>query len=223
MIKAKVLAMCVCPVIAAPPAIIAVHPPARHAIAHLLHRAARRLDPAPVVRSAPGPLPCAPSLAAGDGALPVVGGALLNGAPPVQLVSAPLGGGIGSLYPADLGPSGGGGGFYGGGAGLTGGGGVGGSVGSIGGAGPGGPQPGGSGSTTTPAGGTAPGTVGLPIGVPPVGIGPGGVLPPTGATAVSGAPEPSAWVFLVIGFGLVGAIARARPIGRRATGAAGED
>ncbi len=35
------------------------------------------------------------------------------------------------------------------------------------------------------------------------------VLPPP---AVSGAPEPAAWMFLVVGFGLIGAIGRRRPL-----------
>jgi hypothetical protein len=43
-IKSKIPAMCVCPAPAAPSTILTVHPPARHAAAHLLHRAARRLD-----------------------------------------------------------------------------------------------------------------------------------------------------------------------------------
>lgn len=35
------------------------------------------------------------------------------------------------------------------------------------------------------------------------------VLPPP---AVSGAPEPAAWMFLVVGFGLIGVIGRHRPL-----------
>lgn len=73
MIRAKLLAMCVCPAIAAPPAILAVSPPARHTVAHVLHHVAGRLDhrvppvaalPAVVVASVPPPCPPAISLSA---------------------------------------------------------------------------------------------------------------------------------------------------------------
>ena len=50
----------------------------------------------------------------------------------------------------------------------------------------------------------APGPAGNPVGPPD-----------SSGSAVSGAPEPAAWAFMVIGFGLVGAIARARPSGIR--------
>lgn len=188
MLKAKVLAMCVCPVVAAPPAILAVHAPARHAVARVLHRAAQRLDPAPAPRAMPAvaaALPCAPSLVADGGALPVVGGALIGGSgdeDELALLTAgdasfSGGRGYGSGY---------GGGGYGGGGG--GGGGYGGAHGGGGGTTPGNARP----------------TGGIPIGP---------INPPTTGPAapVSGAPEPTAWVFLVIGFGLVGAIARRRP------------
>ncbi len=132
---------------------------------------------------------------AGGGGLPIIGGEVIGDI-----------GGPGSLLPAPTttpaaftanGNTGrydyvggtGGGGFGGGG---YGGGGYGGGGGGSGGGG------GGSGDTRQPP---APLThQALPV------------------SAVSGAPEPAAWVFLVIGFGLVGAIGRRRSgIGRGET------
>lgn len=186
MLKAKVLAMCVCPAAVAPPAILAFHPPARHAVAHALHNAANHLDNRPTATAAAA-APCLPALAGG-----VPGDGLLGGGPvgfvpvPAQALAAP------AVLPAAITSQptfasngayiGGGGGYVGGYA--SGGGYVGGETG---GGGPG-----------TGAGGGA------------------GPLPPAGGSAVSGAPEPAAWVFLVIGFGLVGAIARWRPVSRLA-------
>lgn len=211
MLKAKVLAMCVCPVIAAaPPTVLAVHAPARHAVAHLLHRAAHRLDPTPVAAPAPAPLiaaalPCAPSLAAGGG-LPVVGGTVIgagvDGIGPIGNASdgsARLG------YAAAVGGGGGGTGGFGGGGGLGGGG-----AGALGGGAP-------VSSQLPIASGSSPV---LPASTGPLG-GMTGPLPSGSGSAVSGAPEPAAWAFMLTGFGLVGAFARTgRPL---ATGAAGED
>ena len=62
MISAKLAALCLCPALAATPALIATHPKARHAVAHILHRAADGLE-APVA-AAPvrfASAPCAPS------------------------------------------------------------------------------------------------------------------------------------------------------------------
>lgn len=82
MLKAKLLAMCVCPAVLAPPAILAVHRPARHAVSHLLQRTAHRLDARiPAVVPAPKPAiqyasaPCAPTIAdaGGAGTAPTVG------------------------------------------------------------------------------------------------------------------------------------------------------
>ncbi len=128
MLKAKVLAMCVCPTLAVPPAVIAVHAPARHAVAHLLHRAAHRLDraePVPAVAATPAAaLPCAPSLAAagGGGALPVVGGSSIGGTGEAGLILAATG----EAASPGLGFSGGDNGYSGGGFGGGGGGGGGG-------------------------------------------------------------------------------------------------
>lgn len=78
MLRTKLLAMCVCPALLAPPTILAVHKPARKAVARVLHRTADRLDrrstPAvPVTQYAA--LPCAPVLAGtGDGLLLGAGG-----------------------------------------------------------------------------------------------------------------------------------------------------
>lgn len=188
MIRAKVLAMCVCPVVAAPPTLLALHPPARHAVAHMLHRAARRLDhePTPAPLAAAVPLPCAPSLASADGELPVVGGALIGGnneVGPLAFANNSPSTGIGGGY--------GGGGFFGGGSGGSG---VGGGGGGTSGTGP----------SVVPTGVT-------PVGVTPV-VGvpftPPGALPIGAPVQVSGAPEPATWLFLVVGFGLVGAITR---------------
>lgn len=77
MIKAKLLAMCVCPALGAPPAILAVSPPARHVVVHALQHAARRLDhhvpslgPAPGTALAAAAPPCAPAIALSDMARP---------------------------------------------------------------------------------------------------------------------------------------------------------
>ena len=82
MIKSKVLAMCVCPALAAPPTILAVSPPARHAVVHVLHHAANRLErhvaPFPTAPQTAA-IPCAPSLAAADGSSPVAGSAVGGG------------------------------------------------------------------------------------------------------------------------------------------------
>ena len=82
MLKAKIAALCVCPALVAPPVIVAVHKPARHAVAHLLQRAANRLDGTPAPVAPPiqyANLPCAPTLAdAGGGGggegVPTIGG-----------------------------------------------------------------------------------------------------------------------------------------------------
>lgn len=171
--------MCVCPVAVAPPAILALHAPARHAVARIMHRAANRLDHKADAVGEYRPvaeLPCAPSIAGGTG-LPVSGGDVIGDiGGDGQLAAVPLvpttlasngyadrnerggyGVGIGGI---------GGGGFIGGGGGGEG------------------------GDARQPP---APLThQALPV------------------SAVSGAPEPAAWVFLVTGFGLVGAIARRR-------------
>lgn len=214
MLKAKALAMCVCPVLAAPPAVLAVHAPARHAVAHMLHRAARHLDPAPerapAIAAAPVALPCAPSLAGTGGGLPVVGGAMIGGIPEGSAAAA-LAASDASGYAGRYGSSSGGYGGYGGGGG--GGGGYGGGSGDSGGIGGGAPA-------MTPVSAPVPVT---PPGVPLPGSGMGTLpagLPTTTGSAVSGAPEPAAWAFMVVGFGLVGALTRGR---RFATGAAGED
>ena len=230
MFKAKVLAMCVCPVLAAPPAILAVHAPARHAVARVLHRAAQRLDgPAHHTQHAiaAAPLPCAPSLVTAGGGLPVVGGGIIGGGPvaPVALADlGPLGGGSGggggSPFPGGYGS--GGGGYYGGGgygSGGGGGGGGGGGYGSGGGSGSGG---GGGSNPTAPAttpvatapilpGTGAPIVGGGPVSVTPVVLSP--IVPPVSgpaSTPVSGAPEPEEWALMVVGFGLIGALVRRR-------------
>ncbi len=200
MIRSKLLALCVCPAVAAPPAILAVHAPARHAVAHLLHHAANRLDgphrasaPAPVVAAAL-PLPCAPSLAAEGGGLPVVGGGLIGGG---DLPSPAMANGGGVTFTTAGITAGIGGGFAGGGGGGGGAGG-GGSGGS-----------GGGGGTPSGPGINPGGAIGETAMVPLIGpTGPSVPIATGSPIAISGAPEPATWVFLVTGFGLVGAIAR---------------
>jgi hypothetical protein len=191
MLKAKLVALCVCPAVLAPPVIIAVHRPARHAVAHLLQRAAHRLDDrVPAIVSAPATqyanIPCSPTLA--DAA---VGGG-----------GAPMTGGIGlaSLAPADQSIYGdasrpgngiGGGGFFVGGGGASGGGGFGGGGG------------GGSGG-----GKLSSGPILGPVSTPPATILSGGIagmIPPSVGSTMGSVPEPATWALLVTGFGVVGA------------------
>ena len=184
MIKAKLLAMCVCPALLAPPTILAVHKPARHAVAHLLHRAAERLDHAASAPVAVAAVDCLPVVASGGGAgLPVIG--------PV---------GSNEILASNVGPISGdtGSGFlpvaFGSGSGSFAGGGFGGGGGSGGGGTPG--TPGGGGSVTPPI--TPP--------VPPVS--PGGGGNGSGGSASSGTPEPAAWLLMLTGFGAVGTAIR---------------
>ncbi|MGI4878892.1 MAG: hypothetical protein ACRYG4_15545 [Janthinobacterium lividum] len=222
MIKSKLLAMCVCPALLAPPVVLATNKPARHAVAHMLHRAANHLD-GPRARSVPAvqyaALPCAPTFAGTGNGLefaggPAVGGAALplGGALPQQLASAdglPMprfgapGGGLGR--PLGGGGSGGGG-SGGGGGGAPGGNGPGGTApggDSPGGGTPGGPGPGGPGTAGPGPGG--PGIPGLPGG-PGFPGEPGS--PVTPVIPVSGVPEVHSWVFMISGFGIVGTVLR---------------
>ena len=67
MIKNHLMALCVCPALLAPPAVLAVNTPARHAVAHVLHLAADRLDRHPAARASPAAefaaLSCTPTFA----------------------------------------------------------------------------------------------------------------------------------------------------------------
>lgn len=192
MLKAKLLAMCVCPAVLAPPTILAVHRPARHAVANLLQRAAHRLDDrVPAAIPAPATLqyaniPCAPTLAEAAGSdVPVISGV-----------------GLARLSPADqaiygdaaLPGSGlGGGGFFLGGGGGGGGGGTGGGGGG-GGSGPG--------SSTNPVLTPVSTTPSTPL--PSIG-GSIGLVPPSVGGTMGSVPEPATWALLVTGFGVVGA------------------
>ena len=179
MIRAKVLAMCVCPAAVVPPTILAVSPPARHAFAHMLHHAANRLDhkaPHGEQRLASA-LPCAPSIVAGGTGLPVTGGDVIGGtgaalasSPPADTPSIFAANDSANRFGYGVGGYGGGIGAYGGGSGYSG---------------------GGAGDGRQP----------------PIQLTHQVLVPP----AVSGAPEPAAWMFLVVGFGLIGAIGRRRP------------
>lgn len=68
MIKAKLLALCVCPAVATPPAIVAASPPARHAVARAVLHVADRLD-RPWAPASPSPqllAACPPPLVTAD-------------------------------------------------------------------------------------------------------------------------------------------------------------
>lgn len=185
MLKAKLFAMCVCPVLAAPPAILAVHKPARHAVARVLQRTAARLDDRPlaIVQPQLAELPCVPILAdTGGGGVPGLGGFAPGGlglptlAGPATQIAQVAPGPFGGFFSG--GGGGGGGNFGGGGGGSGGGGGLGGSGGG-----------GGSGGA-----GSAPG---LPV-------------PGSGGTSNGTVPEPAAWALMITGFGLIGGVMRFR-------------
>lgn len=193
MLKAKIAALCICPALVAPPVIVAVHKPARHAVAHLLQRAANRLDGVPVAAPVAPPLqyaniPCAPTLAdaGGPGGAPVIGGVGLAS------LAGPEGGVFGDASHPGNGFSfaggGGGGGYPGGG----------GSSGGIGG--------GGIGGGGVPGGG---GTIGGGGGI--IGGGGSSTLPPqlsppvsAPGTGVGSVPDPETWALLATGFTVVG-------------------
>ncbi|QYE35162.1 hypothetical protein KZX46_03890 [Polymorphobacter sp. PAMC 29334] len=202
MLKAKIVALCVCPAVVAPPVIVAVHKPARHAVAHLLQRAANRLDGAPAAAPVAPALqyanvPCAPTLAdsspggGGDGVVPAIGGIGLTSL--AGLESGPFGNASRPGNGFGYSTGGGGGGFIP--AGGTGGGGI--SGGGTPGSGiPGGGIPGG-GTPGSGIPGGGPGTVStLPPPVSPPITGPG-----IGAGSV---PDPETWALLVAGFTVVG-------------------
>ncbi|MGI4877839.1 MAG: PEPxxWA-CTERM sorting domain-containing protein [Janthinobacterium lividum] len=234
MLKAKLLALCVCPALLTPPAILAVNRPARHAVAHVLHRAADRLDHKPAARPAIvapaeyASLPCSPILAAGDGGLlpagPGLAGLTPGGLPLPDLTRVAD---SGSLFPVGYyGSSGAGGGGFGP-AGGGGGSAPGGGTSPGGGTTPGGP---GSPSDTSPPSVTPTSPIGggstpLPPetgGTPPIGSVPG-----SGGTSNGTVPEPAAWALMIIGFGAIGGIFRFNQryqlVRRVANGAAGED
>lgn len=182
MLKTKLLALCMCPAVLAPPAILAVHQPARHAVAHLLQRAAHRLDDHVPAIEAPGPsiryaeIPCAPTLAEAGGA----GGSrlALDGFFASLLPTNGLVYGDASRYGSGIGF---GGGVLGIGAGIGGGGGgVTGSFSPIG----------------TP--GTPPTVATLRPGDQTIATRPSRVGP------TASVPDPSTWALLMTGFGAVG-------------------
>lgn len=200
MIKAKILAMCFCPALAAPPAILAVSPPARHAVAHVLHHAANRLEHrAAPVANAPqlALLPCTPSLVASDGALPIVGSTGLGGIGGADLASL-------GILPASNGSGQtafGGGSGYGGSSGFGGGGGMTAS-----------PADASHGASiargeTLPASGTGPTSAQAPV--VPVSFSASSPPPVFGSgSSASTAPEPAAWMLMITGFGMIGAVVR---------------
>ena len=193
MLRAKIAALCVCPALIAPPVIVAVHKPARHAVAHLLQRAANRLDGTPAPVAPPlqyANIPCAPTLAdagGGGGGAPAIGG--LGPTSLAALESGPFGDAShpGNGITLANGGGGGGSGFFGGGGG--GGGGIGGGGGGvIGGGGGGGVIGGGGGGPTI---------------LPPVSS---PVSPPISApgTGTGSVPDPETWALLATGFAVVG-------------------
>ncbi len=231
MIKAKALAMCVCPVVAAPPTVLAVHPPARHAVARILHHAANRLDrhpepasPPPATAAPAVALACGPPVGGGSGMSALAGGddagtsltvALSTQNPgdgpttatPISNAASTYAGG-GSGGGPYRGSGGGGGGFSGGGSAPV----------------PrGGPGPGAGGDVATggPASestaGFARGAGGTdPSRTTAAGRSTSHRSPPAGGDSVAslrpppsaGAPEPEMWLFLAVGFGAVGTINR---------------
>ncbi len=189
MLKAKLVALCVCPAVLAPPAIVAVHRPTRHAVAHLLQRAAHRLDhgvPAALsLAAAPdAKVSCIPTLAdaAGSGDVPTIGGVGL-----VSLVPAD-GAILGDASRGGNGPGSGGGFFPGGGGG--------------GGASGGGFGGGGGVSTNMP--GITTSAVLTPVSIGSTVSGNVGGLPPSVGSTMGSVPEPGTWALLVTGFGVVG-------------------
>lgn len=190
MVSSKLVALCVCPALLAPPVVLAVNKRARHAVARVLHRAANRLDhapdPAPVQYAA---LPCAPTFAGdGDGVLLPAGG--LGSFRPLdnRFASASPGDG-GGFTPVSFG----GGGHGGGSGGNPGGGGTGGPV-----VAPASPSP------PIAGGGDNGGEIVRPTSPT--------VRPPASQTNVPVATvaEPRTWAMLIAGFGAVGAALRHR-------------
>ena len=186
MIRSKLLVMCVCPALAAPPAILALSPPARHAMAHVLHRAANHLDhhetPVPGQRQF-AIVPCAPSLAAADYGLPVVssGSGDIGGIGGPHLFSS-LGDTADSSGPGQAtlrsgGYAGGGGGYIG---------------------------EGGGGSPGLTSGPTISGVSVLPVTFTIPGL----QLISNPSNSASPTPEPAAWLLMVAGFGIVGCAVR---------------
>jgi hypothetical protein len=77
--SAKLIALCVCPVVAAPPAIMLASPPARHHVARALHKVANHIEP-----QREEPAPCGPEVASAP--LPAALGAV---APSPEFASDP--------------------------------------------------------------------------------------------------------------------------------------
>ena len=191
MLTSKLVALCVCPALLAPPVVLAVHKPARHAVARILHRAANRLDHGPAVHSAPvAAVPCQPTFGEAGGGLP--GSDQLGGDVPIGFGSPSDAGGTatGFGYSSSLSSQGSG---Y---ATASGGGGLGAGLGSN------------SASSPGSSNGSNPGSVAL--------LPPGSSLQPSLPgeidVPVSGVPEPESWALMIVGFGLVGSAVRWRTI-----------
>ena len=138
MLPAKLAALCLCPALVATPAVIATHPKARHAVAHLLQRAADRLETP--YRASPtqfASAPCVPGATAGglgDGLAAPLSSFAAGSALGIPILPMPAGD-LGSDVPGltAFNPGGGSGGVAGGGGfGGSGGGGGGGGGGGYG-------------------------------------------------------------------------------------------
>ena len=189
MLTSKLVALCVCPALLVPPVVLAVHKPARHAVARILHRAADRLDqhrppPAPVVAD----VPCTPTFADAGTARDFVGNEQPGGRGADAMGSPDQLAGVQSGYLSE--PNGKSGGGFGGPDRSYGGGGA-----------------------------IAPGPAPVPVvpgdGSPVVPLPPlGPDLPsstvPGSDIPVSGVPEPESWALMLLGFGMVGGAVRWR-------------
>ncbi len=126
MISAKLAALCLCPALVATPAVIATHPKARHAVAHLLHRAADRLEmPHQTSPTQFASAPCLPGAIAGglsSGIAAPVSSFAAGSALGISIVPTPVAAMGGSDAPGltAFNPGSGGGGVAGGGGGFGG-------------------------------------------------------------------------------------------------------
>jgi len=215
MISAKAAALCLCPAVAAP-TVLATQPAVRHAVAHVMHRAADRLDhsrpahsvvsKAPICTPAPGALP-ASAATAGAPETPVAsgGGQGTAGLDPAAAATA-----TGITAPAaftaaaaSLAALRGDARGFGSGIGA----GTGGAL-----SGSGAPTAAATAAPEPSAGqpGVAQPVVPQPVVALPVVAQPIVALTPEPIASTAGVPEPESWALLVIGFAVTGVAFRAR-------------
>lgn len=174
------MALCVCPALVATPAVIATQPKARHAVAHVLHRAADRLE-TPHAEHSAAPVPICPAVSAAPGGIAAAPALPLSGDPaalatPVPGLASPQAAPDGFIASSFGGPV----------LGIASG------------------RPGNIGSP--PEGGitaigTTPSTLATPVAA---------INPVTTADPQAGVPEPESWALLVSGFAVTGLLLRAR-------------